>query len=135
MNTITVSGRLGADAEVRTTPNGKQRARMRVCVSERYKATSGQWEEKSFWVSVGVWISDQQTWLLDGLVKGAGVVACGKLQIREYEHNGQKRSDTEIDCFPEGIVKEAPRGASNRAHDRAEHRSDQERDRDDEIPF
>ena len=93
MNTITISGRLGADAELRTTPNGKQRVRMRVCVSERYKTTAGAWEEKSFWVSVGVWITPAQNWLMDGLTKGAGVVACGKLQIREYEHNGQKRSE------------------------------------------
>ena len=48
-NLVMLKGRLGADAEIRTTNSGDRVANLRVVTTDTYKDKGGEWKERAEW--------------------------------------------------------------------------------------
>jgi single-strand DNA-binding protein len=95
VNKVIILGRLGADPEVRMTPNGQQVCTMSMATSESYMK-DGQKEERTEWHRVVLWGKQAE---LAGkyLKKGRQAYIEGRLQTRSWDdQQGQKRYATEI---------------------------------------
>jgi single-stranded DNA-binding protein len=106
---ITITGRLGADAESKTI-GGKTVVALRVAV-DQYEGPGK--DKTTAWYSVTAW-GERWGWLLQHATKGARVCVVGELKRRDYD--GAKGagvsldvSATSIDVFP------GDRGASDRS--------------------
>lgn len=99
LNKVQLIGNLGADPEIRSTPNGAQVATFRVACSETWKDQSGQRQERTEWVTVVAW-RQQAEIAQKYLHKGSKVYVEGKLQTRTWEdkNGGGKRYATEVLC-------------------------------------
>lgn len=98
LNTIVLSGRLGADPELRTTPSGAAVTTLRVA-SNRWVPgrDGGEGREETTWLSVVCWNGLAERVARDGQ-KGAAITVQGRLQLRAWDdtETGQKREATEI---------------------------------------
>jgi single-strand DNA-binding protein len=99
LNKVMLIGNLGADPEVRATPNGAQVANFRVACTESWKDQSGQKQERTEWVTIVAW-RQQAEIAAKYLRKGSKVYVEGKLQTRQWEdkNGGGKRYATEVLC-------------------------------------
>lgn len=81
INTITITGRLGRDAELR----GDNGSILSMSVASNYSAKEGgQWVEKTNWLDA-VMFGNRAQALAQYLKKGTQVAISGELRIREYE--------------------------------------------------
>lgn len=98
LNQVTVTGRLGADPEIRRTQGGKAIANMRVACSETWRdATSGERKEKTEWVSVVCFAEGLCKVIEQYVKKGSRVLVQGKLQTRKWQdQSGNDRYSTEV---------------------------------------
>ncbi|TDX51795.1 single-stranded DNA-binding protein [Orenia marismortui] len=94
LNKVILIGRLGADPELRYTPNGTAVCNFSLAVERDY--TNQQGERDVDWVDIVVWRKQAET-CANHLEKGRLVAVEGRLQVRYYETNeGQRRKVTEI---------------------------------------
>ena len=94
-NKVLLMGNLTADPEVRQLPSGMSVADLRLAVSEKYKNKAGADVENTCFVDVVVW--DRQAENCGKyLSKGSQVFVEGKLQLDEWEKDGQKRSKIRV---------------------------------------
>lgn len=102
VNKVILIGNLGADPEVRTTPQGATVANLRLAVSETWKDQQGQRQEKTEWVNLVLW-RQQADIAQRFLRKGSKIYAEGKLSTRSWDDKatGQKRyaTDVVVDTF------------------------------------
>jgi len=97
INSITISGRLGSDPEMRYTQAGKAVASFRVACNRAQK-------DECDWFSVTCW-EKQAEFASNYLRKGREVTIQGRMQSRQYERDGQKVTTWEIvarDVDPHG---------------------------------
>ncbi len=96
VNKVILIGRLGADPEVRFTPDGTMVANLRIATNEYRKDKSGERIERTEWhrvVTFGKLAEICQSYL----AKGKLIYLEGRLQTRTWEDKeGTKRSTTEI---------------------------------------
>ena len=95
VNKVILLGRLGADPELRMTPNGQQVCSLRLATSESF-TKDGQKEERTEWHRVVLWGRLAE---LAGkyLRKGRSCYIEGKIQTRSWDDpQGQKRYSTEV---------------------------------------
>jgi len=99
LNKVMLIGNLGADPEVRNTPNGAMVANFRVACTESWKDQSGQKQERTEWVTIVAWRQSAEI-AQKYLRKGSKVYVEGKLQTRQWEdkNGGGKRYATEVLC-------------------------------------
>ena len=97
VNKVILIGNLGADPEVRYTPDGAPVANFNLATSESWNdRTSGEKQERTEWHRLVGWrklaeIAGQY------LKKGSKIYIEGKLQTRSWEdQSGQKRYTTEV---------------------------------------
>jgi len=83
LNRVNVTGRLGRDAVVRQTKNGRVVANFSVAVDESYKDRLGEWHTKTEWHRVQVWEELAETVGAD-LRKGVRVHVEGRRMIRHW---------------------------------------------------
>jgi single-strand DNA-binding protein len=96
LNKVLLIGNLGADPEIKYTPNGTAIANLNIATSENRKNSEGEWEEKTEWHRV-VAFSKQAETCKDYLHKGSKIYLEGRLQTRSWDDaNGQKHYMTEI---------------------------------------
>lgn len=97
INEVRIAGHLGADPEVRTTPNGATTATFRVACTERWTDQSGQKQERTEWVTCVAWRKTAELAQMY-LRKGSRAYVLGKLQTRTWEdkNGGGKRYATEV---------------------------------------
>lgn len=97
LNRTELIGHLGADVELRYTPNGNRPvASMRVATTEVWKDKAGQKQEATEWHRCTIW-GEQAENCAKYLSKGSQVYVEGKLQTRSWDDkDGQKRYSTEI---------------------------------------
>lgn len=93
LNRIILIGRLTRDPELRFTASGKAVANFSLAVDRGWTSPSG--EKETDFIDIVVW--DKQAELVANYLK-KGRLACveGRLQIRQYEHEGQKRRAAEV---------------------------------------
>ncbi len=96
INTVTVSGNLTREPEVRNIPgSGQAVCSLRIAHNERYKDASGEWADRAAYFDVTVW-SGLGEWMGRNLHKGQKVVVSGRLKWREWEQDGNKRQAVDI---------------------------------------
>lgn len=103
LNQVVLIGRLCKDPELRYTTGGKAVGGFRLAV-DRGTAT----KETDF-IDVVVWEKQAET-ASTHLRKGRLVAVQGRLQIRQFEHEGQKREKAEVVA---NIVKFLDRSGDN----------------------
>lgn len=77
MNHITIMGHLGADPEVRHTPNGQKVTTLRVAANQRRGGT-----DQTTWWKVTIW-GDHLDKMISFLKKGSSVIAHGEMSKPE----------------------------------------------------
>lgn len=88
MMTLTVSGNLGSDAELRTIASGKQVLNFSVAGKNgRDKDSAPTWIRCAVWGARGAALANY-------LKKGTSVVVVGALSVRE--HNGKTHHDLDV---------------------------------------
>ena len=95
LNKVILIGHLGADPEMRYTPDGKSVTSFRMATSYRY-TTKGETREETDWFRVTVW-GRQAEQCNQFLKKGQQVYVEGRLHAREWQtQDGQARTSLEV---------------------------------------
>jgi len=96
LNKVMIIGRLAADPESRSTPNGQQVTNIRVATSRVWNDQAGARQEQTDFHSVTVWGKQAEN-CAKFLVKGQLVSIEGRLQNRSWQaQDGTKRYATDI---------------------------------------
>lgn len=90
MNHVTLIGRLTRDPELRYTPNGVAVCKFTLAVDRAFSK-----EKETDFIPIVVWQKLAEA-CGNNLGKGRLVAVSGRLQIRTYEKDGQKRYITEV---------------------------------------
>lgn len=93
-NTVTVTGNLTRDPELRFTTGGRGVASFGLAVNRRYQQ-NGEWTEQVSFFNVTAW-GDLGENCAASLTKGSRAIVTGRLEQRSWEHEGEKRSVVEI---------------------------------------
>lgn len=97
LNQFTLTGRLGADPEVRRTQAGKPIVNMRVAVSETWRDQSGERKEKTEWISAVIFSEGLCKVAEQYLKKGSKVLLQGKIATRKWQdQSGNDKYSTEL---------------------------------------
>lgn len=95
INSVTISGNLVRDIELRQTNSGFTIGELAVAVNERRKDASGEWGDYPNYFDCKL-LGSRAEKLAGYLVKGTKVTIAGKLQQERWEKDGQKRSKVTI---------------------------------------
>lgn len=117
---ITVTGNLTADPDLRYVSSGIPVANFTVASTPRTKNNqTGQWEDgEALFIRCSVWREYAEN-VAESLSKGMRVVVTGRLQVRSYEQNGERRTSIEMQVDEIGpslryataqVTKNPPRG-------------------------
>lgn len=102
--TVTISGNLTADPELKFTSNGIARCSFSVAASDRKKDDNGKWVDgDTTFLRVSVWRQLAEN-CAESLSKGTPVIVVGKLKQREAEdRTGIKRTYFDLDADTVGL--------------------------------
>jgi len=95
INTVTVSGNLTRDPELRNLPSGNAVCNLRIAHNERFKGSDGEWADRPQYFDVTVW-SGLGEYLAKNLTQGEKVVVSGRLKWRDFEVDAKKRQAVDI---------------------------------------
>lgn len=96
LNKVQLTGRLGADPELRTTTHGSAVATFRVASNRSWISSTGESHEDTEWFRVVAWNRLAEV-CKTYLVKASRVYIEGRLQTRQWiDQNGQARYVTEV---------------------------------------
>ncbi|MGK0275496.1 MAG: single-strand DNA-binding protein [Ilumatobacter sp.] len=94
-NTVTLTGNLTKDPELRYTTGGRGVASFGLAVNRRYQV-NGEWQEQVSFFNVVAW-ADLGENAAASLHKGNRVMVTGRLEQRSYDtREGEKRNITEV---------------------------------------
>ena len=98
LNKITLSGNLGADAELRYTKSGNPVVSFSLAVNERTPNGDGTWGEYTNWPDC-VMFGKRAEALAPWLRKGTKISLIGRIHTRSYQNDGQsiKRWEVRVD--------------------------------------
>lgn len=98
LNKITLSGNLGADAELRYTKSGNPVVSFSLAVNERTPNGDGSWGEYTNWPDC-VMFGKRAEALAPWLRKGTKISLIGRIHTRSYQKDGQsiKRWEVRVD--------------------------------------
>jgi single-strand DNA-binding protein len=134
VNKVILVGRLGADPEVRYTPDGAMVTTFRLATDEQWKDKSGERTQRTEWHRV---VAFRKLAEICGsyLSKGRLVYVEGRLQTRSWEDKeGQKRFTTEIVASNMQILDRGPSKDAG-TDERVPGPVDMEQTSDDDVPF
>lgn len=97
INSVTISGNLTRDPEMRQTASGMQIMSFGVAVNDRRKNQQGEWEDYANFIDVTMFGNRAQS-LSSMLTKGMKVCIHGKLRYSSWDdrNGGGKRSKLEV---------------------------------------
>ena len=95
VNKVILIGNLGKDPELRYTTSGRGSASFSMATTESWKDADGKKQEKTEWHRIVAWGKLAEI-IGEWLKKGSQVYIEGKLQTRNYEHDGVKKYITEV---------------------------------------
>lgn len=93
LNRIVLIGRLTADPQLRYTQNGTPVASFRIAVDRGRPNQQG--EREADFIDIVAWQKLAET-CANNLGKGRLVAVDGRLQVRDYEYEGQRRRAAEV---------------------------------------
>ena len=135
LNKAQLIGNLGKDPELRHTGSGTAVCSFSVATSDRFKDSSGEWQDKTEWHNVVVWAKLAEI-CAQYLKKGSKVYIEGSLQTRSYEKDGVTRYSTEINA--RDMIMLSPvedKGRSDHQSNGATSKGTQAFAPDDSLPF
>jgi len=88
-------GNLTRDPELRQTPTGQQVCSFSIALNRSYKAADGEWQEATDYIDVVAWGPLGER-VAQYLAKGRRCLVQGRLQSRNWEQEGKKRSKVEV---------------------------------------
>ena len=96
-NSITISGNITRDPEMRYTPSGVSKVTFGVAVNRSWRNQQSQeWEEQTSFFNVVAWRQLAEN-VGASLAKGSRVIVSGRLEQRSWETDqGEKRSVVEV---------------------------------------
>lgn len=101
LNRVQIIGRLGQDAEIRSTQAGKEIASISLAVSEKWKDQQGQKQEKTEWIKCSVFIPSAVNFLKNYTAKGDLLFVEGKFTTRKWkDQQGSDKYTTEVSVQP-----------------------------------
>ena len=84
VNKLTIIGNLGADPELRYTPEGKAVTNLRIATNRSWPDGNGGWNEESIWFTASLW-EDRAERVAEKMRKGDQVYVEGRLKpVRQY---------------------------------------------------
>jgi single-strand DNA-binding protein len=96
LNKVQLTGRLGADPELRYTAHGSAVATFRVASNRSWTSSSGEAHEDTEWFRVVAWNRLAEV-CKEYLAKASRVYIEGRVQTRQWiDQNGQTRYVTEV---------------------------------------
>jgi len=95
LNRVTLMGRLGANPQAKTTPQGKLHVSFNLATVNIWKESDGKQQDRTDWHRVVMW-GRQAEIAKEYLKKGSYVYLEGRLQTRNYEDRGEKKFITEV---------------------------------------
>lgn len=118
MATITVTGRAGADVELRFAPSGVAVGTVNVAESHR-KRVDGEWvDDGTSWYRVTLFGRKAET-AVDHVRRGSLVVVTGDLRVRDYDaKDGTRGRSVEITANEIGVIPSNPAGMRGAHRDR-----------------
>jgi single-strand DNA-binding protein len=100
---ITLTGRLGADPDIRFSKEGKAIANLRVATNKRRKLDSGEWEDiDTTWWRVSAFGALAEN-IADALSKGDAVIVVGNIKGREWEDHNTKEKRTGFEVIANSV--------------------------------
>lgn len=95
LNQVNLMGNLTKDPELKQIPSGQSVVAFSLALNRSYKNASGEWEEATDYIDVVAWgkLAEQ---VGERLKKGSRCAVVGRLQNRQWETDGVKRSKTEV---------------------------------------
>ena len=118
LNKCILIGNLGKDPELKMTPGGQAMTRFSLATTETWKSQDGTKQSKTEWHNCVVW-GKQAEIAEKFLRKGKQIYVEGRIQYREYEKDGVKKTacDIRVDNFvmlgQKGEADGEPRKASS----------------------
>ncbi len=142
INKIELRGKLGRDAETRTTTAGRF-VSLSIATSQRWKGKDGEWKEKTEWHRATVAFNDTLADLADGLPKGQRVRVVGEMTYRKWTDNaGVEKTMAEVNIGRFGeleVLADERRGSAPQRQAAAPRQEPQRKagggDFGDDIPF
>ena len=98
INSVSISGNLGRDPELRVTPTGTSVLSLSVAVNDRVRdQQTGEWRDRANWVDVVVFGS-RADGIAPFLAKGSKVAVSGRLRWSQWQdkQTGTNRSKLEV---------------------------------------
>lgn len=95
LNQVTLMGNLTRDPELRQTPTGQNVVSFSLALNRSYRDQGGEWQEATDYVDIVAWgpLAERVNQYLS---KGRRCLVQGRLQSRNWEQDGQKRSKVEV---------------------------------------
>lgn len=95
LNQVFLMGNLTRDPELRQTPTGQNVCSFSLALNRSYKDQSGEWQEATDYVDIVAWgpLAERVSQYMS---KGRRCLVQGRLQSRNWEQDGQKRSKVEV---------------------------------------
>lgn len=95
VNSVSLSGNLTRDPQLRGTANGGQVLAFGIAVNDRRRNPDGQWVDQPNFVDC-VMFGKRAEAMAGMLAKGAKVALTGKLRYSSWERDGQRHSKLEV---------------------------------------
>jgi len=95
LNQVTLMGNLTRDPELRQTPTGQNVTSFSLALNRSYKDQSGEWQEATDYIDIVCWGPLAER-VAQYLSKGRRCLVQGRLQSRNWEQDGAKRSKVEV---------------------------------------
>lgn len=97
LNSVTLSGNLGQDAEVRYTNNGLAITSFSLAVRKSRKQSDGSYKDVTSWVDCVMYGKRGEAMYGNGMLqKGVRLAIVGRLYQNVWEKDGQRRSKIEV---------------------------------------
>ena len=106
-NLVVLQGRLTADPELKTTPNGLSVTSFSIAVDRNYQNTS---ERQADFINIVAWRQTAE-FITKYFTKGRSILICGRLQSRSWEKDGQRRTAVEVVADEATFVDKKPDAA------------------------
>jgi single-strand DNA-binding protein len=102
--TLTITGNLVDDPELRFTPSGQPVARFRIASTPRfYDKQAGEWKDgETLFLTCNVWRQAAEN-AGESLARGTRAIVTGRLRQRSYEKDGEKRTVYELEADEVGV--------------------------------
>lgn len=102
-STVTFTGNLTRDPDLRFTSGGRASCNFAVAVSKRWKDSDDKWQEKTSFIDCVAW-GDLAENIASSAPKGSRMIVTGTFEQHEWsDDDGNKRSKLQVnvdDCGP-----------------------------------